>query len=70
MTTTERDAAGVVPAPAKTWLTTDEAAAHLRMSTRHLLRLARAGRIKGEQIVRGGHWRFRIDWLDSKRGVS
>lgn len=58
-----------VPAPATTttWLTTDEAAAHLRMSTRHLLRLARTGQIRGEQIVRGGHWRFRLDWLDERR---
>ncbi len=54
------------PAQSKTWLTTDEAAAYLRMSTRHLLRLARTGQIRGEQIVRGGHWRFHRDWLDGR----
>ena len=55
------------PTSTAVWLTTDEAAAHLRMSTRHLLRLARAGQIRGEQLVRGGRWRFHRNDLDNRR---
>lgn len=52
------------PPRAGTWKNADEAAAYCSMSKRHLLRLAREGRVRGEQIVKGGHWRFHVDWLD------
>jgi excisionase family DNA binding protein len=49
----------------RVWLNTAEAAAYARMSTRHLLRLAKRGAVRGEQIAQGGHWRFHRDWLDA-----
>jgi excisionase family DNA binding protein len=49
----------------RVWFNTAEAAAYCRMSTRHLLRLAKRGAVRGEQIAQGGHWRFHRDWLDA-----
>lgn len=47
------------------WHTTGEAARFCRMSTKQLLRYAQAGRLEGEQLVPGGHWRFHIDQLNA-----
>jgi excisionase family DNA binding protein len=48
------------------WFTAAEAAIYARMSRQVLLRFARDGRLKGEQVSgRNGTWRFHRDDLDA-----
>jgi len=48
------------------WFTAAEAARYARISRQVLLRFARDGRLKGEQVSgRNGTWRFHREWLDA-----
>lgn len=50
----------------QSWHTTAEAARYCRMSTKQLLRYARSGQVRGEQVSgAGGTWRFHTTWLDA-----
>lgn len=47
------------------WLTSTEAAAHLRMSRFEVTRRAEAGALPGHQPTKGARWRFDADELDA-----
>ena len=54
------------------YLTTDEAAAYLKVCRKTVYRLARAGRLPAVRV--GRHWRFRRRdlqaWFSTRSGVS